>query len=231
MAALISRLIGFEGLVDQAHGRVGDHGGGLHFLGGVLRQRVQAELLAQPLEIVLLAPARAEQARHLCGRQGGVGGHDRRLALLALVDPEADLAHGEAALQQLQRALGDAPAPGLEPEGRAQRDGGRAELLVRPAFLLAALAPGNAGHPARVQVAEQLRAPALAVEGQRQRRRGGRGGGRRGQQPQLLQFRQQLLAQDLDHAGIDLLAQAQQGLAAGLVDPEAGVSRQLQALP
>ena len=92
-------------------------------LARMLRQRVESVFLAHPLETGLLAPVGPQQARDLLRRLGGVGRDDRRLAparrRLALVDPEANLAHGQLRLQQRHRPLGDAAPPALLPERRA----------------------------------------------------------------------------------------------------------------
>ena len=220
-----------ERFLDHAHGRVHHQRGGLHLLHGVLRQRVETELLAQGLEHVLLRPPRAQQPGDLRGRQAGVRGEDRRLAAarrraprqaarlarlpaapggpLALIDPKADLAGRQVPVQQVERALGQLPAPRLDAERRAQGNVGRRELRLRPAHCLLALDPCHAGHAARPQRQEHLRTPALAVEDQRQQRilRWVRGGRR--QQPQLLQLRQQVLPQRPSQARIDLLRQGE----------------------
>ena len=54
-----ARLVALQGVLDQAHGRIGDQRRRLHLLRRVLWQRVQTILLAQPLEqfcFILLLP-------------------------------------------------------------------------------------------------------------------------------------------------------------------------------
>ena len=93
----------------------------------------------------------------------------------------------------------------------------------------APLRQGDAGNALGGQPAEQLRAPAFAVEHQRQvrlrrRARGGR------QQAERLQLRHDAVADLGHHLRIDLLVDAQQGRAAERVEPVAGRGRQLQFL-
>ena len=111
-------------------------------------------------------------------------------------------------------------------QGRAHRDALRAELAVGPALRLRALAPGDAGDALGGQPAEQLRAPAFAVEHQRQARFRRRGHGGR-QQAERLQLRPDAVADLGHHLRIDLLVDAQQGRAAERVEPVAGRGRQL----
>ena len=73
--------------VNLTPGRVDHPGGGLHLHQRVLGQAVEAELAAHVLEEILLIPARAQQARHLRGRQAGMRGHQRRLALRRVRTP------------------------------------------------------------------------------------------------------------------------------------------------
>ena len=175
-----------------------------------------------------LAPARRRLAR-LRPRLAPLPAAARRR--LALVDPEADLAHGHLRWQQRHRPLGEAAPPDLLPERRAQRDLRRPELRVQPALLLRALAPRHARDPARLQCREQLRAPALAIERQRQARLLLPRSQPRLQQPQRLQLRHDCGPQLRHHPRVHLLVQAQQRRASRRMHPVACGRRQLQPVP
>ena len=169
---------------------------------------VEIEFGSHGLEPVLLGPAREHGAGDVRRRHAGMGGDHRRL--MAARGQPPDLAHGKSvgecdgSLGEKSRGLAHAVRP-------MQGHGVLAELVGQPVGLLAALAPGDAGDAATSEMTEQRRAPALPVEHQGQRRRRGVGFG--GQHAHFAQFRQNRLAQDPHHAGIDLLVQAQEGRA------------------
>ena len=93
----------------------------------------------------------------------------------------------------------------------------RVEVLLRPVLALEVLVPGDAGDAAPGQTLEQVRAPALAVEHQGERRRAGlrpgQVGGRFGQHPQFQQVRHHVVLERLDQLRVERLVQAQQGRA------------------
>ena len=176
-----------------------------------------------------LAPALARRAGQL----------DRpaRLAVAALpaqaaVGPEADLSRLEprllvlGAVLEFQRALGHIALQRGRPARRAHRDGCLPEPVRFPALRLRALDPGHHRDALLLQLVEQARAPALAIEDQRQARLPARPL----QQPQLLQLGHDPVPDLARHARVHLAVQAQQRRPAQRVHPVAGRRRQGQLL-
>ena len=149
-----------------------------------------------------------------------MGGDQGHLAPVGETAP--NLADGEP-VAQYDRLLGEVNSCGTGSSGSMDRYLKRAEVLLRPVLALEVLVPGNAGDAAPGQPLEQVRAPALAVEHQGERRRAGlwlgQVGGRFRYHPQLLQVRHHVLLDGLDQLRVERLVQAQQGRAAQSVDP------------
>ena len=181
----------FEGAAHGVHHlRVGVKR--LQVMGG---QRVEVELLAHILEEVLLRPAREHGAGNLDQGHLRVGGDHWHLATVGQTAP--DLADREP-VAQYYRFLGEVNGcRALVPAGPWISYFKGAEILLRPVLAREVLVPSDAGDAAPGQTLEQVRAPALAVEHQGERRRAGvrpgQVGGRFRHHPQVLQVRHHVL--------------------------------------
>ena len=108
------------------------------------------------------------------------------------------------------------------PARGAHRNGRLPELAVRPALRLRALDPGHHRDALGPQLAEQARAPALAVEHQRQARLLLLRLAALRQQAHALQLRHDAVPDLRHHAGVHLAVQAQQRRPAQGMHPVAG---------
>ena len=156
----------FDLLVAGFVGRVGHHAGLVVVAGAVGVVGVEIEMDTGVAVVVLLAPACAHPVADLGGRQVAAGDQDVHLAGCGGVE-QADLPHREHlalawALGDVEGDLGVGESPGV----------GAAEFVGVDALGEQCLfdvgggtfAPGQGVEPGRVQVGEQGRGPAAAVE-------------------------------------------------------------------
>src|SRR5271166_1089765 len=158
----------FDLLVGELLGRVGHHPGGVVLAGAVGVVGVEIEMHAGVAVVVLLAPAGSHPVADLGGRQVAAGGQDVHLPGGGGIE-QADLSHRE-------HLTGAGPVgDGQLDAGVGQRPGVVAAVFVGVGVFGeqggvdvdvggGALAPGQGVEPGRVQVGEQRRRPAAAVE-------------------------------------------------------------------
>ena len=196
-------------LLDFTLDGVDDPRRGIDRLEGVDGGGIEVELLAHVLEEVLLRPPREQGAGDLRHGQVRMGGDQRRLR--AAVEPSADLPHLEA-IGQLDGPLREGGEGLADPDRTEHRHRDPMKRSLRPVLSVEGLVPGDDRDAALRRTPEQRRAPALAVEDQRQgrlarvRRREIRRVRR--QHAERLQLGDDIRLQSLHHLRIEYLVQA-----------------------
>ncbi len=159
----------------------------------------------------------------------GMGGDERHLA--AIVQEAADLAD-LVALGQSDLLLGQSDLCRGDPRRPMKWHRAFREVLDWPVLALEVLVPGDDRDAAARQTVEQVRAPALAVEDQGDRRLAAakKVAGIPGDDPQGLQLRHHVMLQGPHHLAVEILVETYQRGARKSVDPIACRGRKAELL-